>query len=59
MLGRSVIVEGKPQAGEVPDLAPPPSHGPRHFYTYRTAASSLLSLTNARGRARELLSCPR
>lgn len=53
MLGRSDIVEGRPQAGEVPDLAPPPSHGPR-LHTCRTAASSFLSLTNARGRARKL-----
>lgn len=33
MLGRSDIVEGKPQAGELPDLALPPYHGPGFIHT--------------------------
>lgn len=47
MLGRSDIWEGKPQAGEVPDLAPPHSHGPR----YTLSSCQQLPVVDQRGGA--------
>jgi hypothetical protein len=47
-LGRSGIVERNSLTGEVPDLAPPPSHGPR-LHTCCTTVSNLLCLINAHG----------
>lgn len=56
-LGRSDVVEGRPQTGEVPDLAPPPSATIPGRHTRCPVVSNLSSVTNARERARELPSC--
>lgn len=58
VLGRSDIVEGKPQAGEVPDLAPPLCHDPRP-HTRCPAAGNLPVVDQGPGaRAGAAPSCP-